>query len=360
VKVLTRSEIQTLANIKQTPAISILMQTNTVDYSYLREDFRYRLTKIKETISQRYSVETKDALLTNAYKLLHDRNWWAHADKTAAIYIGRDFLQAYHLADSYEEAITIASEFDIVPLLDSIADGEFHVLALSQHKVRLLWSNRHAVEEVHLDELEDAIKELRQEEAIHDRRSDYYLQTNTNPDIFKYLKLVDQIVTPYMQAASTPLVLIGLPHIVALFQSLTSYNNVVKKYVSKNPDGMNLMTVRNRAWTALKPQARRDQRLAYSQFNRLLHSQPQRIARGIKQVMDAISEGRVQTLFINTSDRQWGSLNATHAVDIHENPQPGDVNLLNMLARSAVSSGQHVFSLPDSSGEFKTAAILRS
>ena len=182
-KVLTRSEIQTLANIKQTPAISILMQTNTADYTKLREDFRHRLTKTKEIISQRYSVETKDAILTNAYELLHDRNWWAHADKTAAIYIARDFLQAYHLADLYDESITIASEFDIVPLLDSIADGEFHVLALSQHKVRLLWSNRHAVEEVHLADLDGAIQELREEEAVHDRRADYYLRTNANPDI---------------------------------------------------------------------------------------------------------------------------------------------------------------------------------
>ncbi len=359
-RVLTRSEIQTLASIKQTPAISILMQTDTTDYGLLREEFRYRLTQTKDTLTRRYSNEIKDAVLAQAYELLHDRDWWAHADKTAAVYIAHDFMRAYHLADSYEESITVASEFDIVPLLDSIADGEFHVLALSQGKIRLLWSNRHAVEEVQLQDLPISLQHLREEQARQDRRADYYLQTSYKPDIFRYLKQTDKVVTPYMQAAGTPLVLIGLPHIVALYQNLTTYNNVVKKYVAKNPDGMNQLTVRNRAWTALKPQARRDQRLAYSQFDRLLRSQPQRIARGIKQVMDAIAEGRVQTLFINTNDRQWGSLNATKAVDLHDNPQPGDVNLLNMLARSAVSSGQHVFSLPDSSQELQTAAILRS
>jgi len=359
-RVLTRSEIQTLATKKEVPAISILMKTKTSDFGLLREEFRYKLAQIKETLSKRYDTGLRDAVLAQGFQLMHDRDWWERADKTAAIFMAENFLRAYHLADEYRNSITIASEFDIVPLLDSIADGEFHVLALSQNRVRLLWSNRHAVETVALEGLDEIFEDNHEDRHIQQR--DHYLDPEypKKPGIFTALKTIDAIVTPYMRQHGTPLILIGLPHIVALYQSLTTYNNVLKKYVAKNPDGMELLTLRNRAWTALKPQARRDQRLAYSQYDRLAQSQPQRIARGIRQVMDAIAENRVQTLFINTNRRQWGSLNATRAVDLHENPQPGDVNLLNMLARSAVSSGQHVFSLPENSEELQTAAILRS
>lgn len=354
-RVLTRSEIQKLANTKQIPSISIMMPTGTTDFGELRSRFRDILVEAREQLSVQFEDQSlKHKALYSGYELLHDRKWWEQADKSAAVYIAEDFIRAYHLADEHQASVSVGKGFDIVPLLESISDGEFHILALSQRKVKLLWTNRHAIEEVKLSDMPAPLIDSIRANISGDKAK------QEKPDIFKYLRQVDNVVTPYLRSTNKPLVLVGLPHVVALYQGITSYNQVVKKYVAKNPDGMTMLTLRDRAWTALKPLARRDQRLAYSQLDRLSRSQPHRTARGFRQVMDAIAEGKVQTLFINTNIKKWGSLNATRAVDVHDEPLPGDVNLLNMMAHSAIRGGQHVFSLPESSNDVETAAILRS
>ena len=355
-KVLTRSEIQKLASTKQNPSISIIMPTATSDFAVLRSRFRKLLLEARDKLSIEYNDQSiKHTALYAGYELLHKSEWWRKADKSVAIYLAKDFVRAYHLADDLPTSVVVGSEFDIVPLLESVSDDEFHILALNQNSPRLFWTNRHAIEEIKLDNIP---------KQVVDSSSDGINLINNKPvekpDIFHLLRSVDNIVTPYLNKTQKPLILVGLPHIAALYQGISSYQHTVQKYVAKSPDGMTMLGLRDRAWATLKPLARRDQHLAYSQFDRLIRSQPQRTARGFRQVMSAIVEGRVQTLFINTRVQKWGSLNAIKAVDVHDKPHTGDINLLNMLASSALGMGNSVFSLPETSANLETAAILRA
>ena len=351
--VLTRSEIQKLANIKQNPAISIVIPTGTSDFGVLRSRFRQKLIEARDAITLENNDQSlKHTALYAGYELLHNRNWWLKADQSAVIYLAEGFLKSYHLADNHKAQISIGNEFNIVPLLDTVSDDEFHILALSQKKVKLLWSNRHAVEEVELDDMPKTASDL--------VRKKHEINNSKEPDIFHFLRSIDNAVTPHLNTTEKPLVLVGLPHVAALYQGMSSYDQTMSKYVAKSPDGMTDIMLRDRAWAALKPHARRDQRISYSRFDRLVRTQPQKTARGIHQVMGAIAEGRVQTLFINPDMERWGSLSAVKTVDLHDNPKKGDVNLLNMLASSAIAMGQNVFSFPDGSPDLEAAAILKS
>ena len=350
--VLTRSEIQKLANIKQNPAISIVIPTGTSDFGVLRSRFRQKLIEARDAITLENNDQSlKHTALYAGYELLHDKEWWLKSDRSAVIYLAKGFIKAYHLADYNKAQISIGNEFNIVPLLDAVSDDEFHILALSQKKVKLLWSNRHVVEEIKLDDMPRAVSEL--------VASNEVLKNSKRPDIFHFLRSIDNTITPHLNLTKKPLVLVGLPHIAALYQGMSSYEQTMRKYVAKSPDGMTDIILRDRAWAALKPHARRDQRISYSRFDRLIRTQPQKTARGIRQVMGAIAEGRVQTLFINPNMERWGSLSAVKTVDLHDDPKEGDVNLLNMLASSAIAMGQNVFSFPEGSPELETAAILR-
>src|SRR5690606_34676418 len=97
-RVLTRSEIQKLANTKQIPSISIMMPTGTTDFGVLRSRFRELLVKAREQLASQFEDQSvKHTALYSGYELLHDREWWQQADKSAAIFISKDFLRAYHL-----------------------------------------------------------------------------------------------------------------------------------------------------------------------------------------------------------------------------------------------------------------------
>lgn len=345
-QVLSHSEIQKLTNKKTFPSVSLFMNTEGLDFFEIRARFRQLLNETRQVLSKTRDFESRHETLHKGYRLVHDREFWDQADKSVAVYLSKDTLEAYHLPEELEEGFSISRGFNVLPLLEQInIEGTYYILALSRKRPRLYWSDHMNISEIKVSDFETLLDDEHEEKVGHlGRYADSKRMKQI--DIFKTIHQIDDIITPIIREQKVPLVLAGLPHMVALFKKLTRYNHVVAKSINRSPDRLSPQALRDRAWPLVESYFKADERLAKTQLERLSQTQPQRVLRGAKKILQAVQQGRVQTLFIDTSSHIWGKINpSAHITTVHKRHMPGDSDLLNLAVSETLSHSGNVFAM---------------
>ncbi len=372
------SDIQTLTEHQNGPAISVYMQTQGNDFADNRAHLKHMLTRAREELTEFATYKDKHEALYPAYRLLHDRQWWQKIDAGVAIFSTKDSLQAYHIAFQPQEQIIASNHFHILPLLESMNhSAAYYILALSTKHSRILMSDGHDIKEVAVANMPGSIDEF-----FHSESSDK--SQHQHPHLHKalrklrdggrraiqrerqgvteehYLRAVHDAVDSFFTNKHAPVVLAGSKKITALYRKLTDVNYLHKEVIAGNPDKMQLMALRNRANGLLDNYFATRELAAQSHFLRLSAASPERIVYGLKAVIQSIYAGRVQTLFVDRSASLWGKVQRS-IVQLHKQRFSGDDNLLDIAASETLKRKGAVFTidqsdLPRNSG---LAAILR-
>ncbi len=86
------------------------------------------------------------------------------------------------------------------------------------------------------------------------------------------------------------------------------------------------------------------------------------VAYAIRDILPAIHQGRVDTLFVRGAERHWGTFFPdSRLVQLHATRRPGDEDLLELAAVETASHGGTVFALESDEllGESPIAATYR-
>ena len=82
----------------------------------------------------------------------------------------------------------------------------------------------------------------------------------------------------------------------------------------------------------------------------------------LAEAVPAANYGRVETLFVPLDVQRWGTFDASAGtIDIHEEMQPGDVDLLDLAAVHTLINGGTVYAVDSGHvpGDGPLAALLR-
>lgn len=317
-----------------------------------------------------------ERLLAPAAALEHNSGFWAHTDLGLAVFANQHGMRLFRLPVPVAELVVVADRFHLKPLLPVVATGEvFYVLALSAKQVRLLYGSRFGVSELALGDIPaslaaalwfaDRESQLQSHAAgragTGDVTATFHGQgagkDHRGNDLDQFLAAVDAGVRRILADGHAPLVLAGVSDTVARYRNLSKYTQLVDASIEGNVQQLSPTELHDRAWPLVEPVFNQSQRRARDAFTadhgHSLHTLP--------EVVSAARDGRVAALFVPLGVHRWGRIETDRIVEEHDEHQPGDQDLFDVVAIETLAKGGDVFAVAESSvpGPGPLAAVLR-
>jgi Bacterial archaeo-eukaryotic release factor family 7 len=320
--------------------------------------------------------QAKD-LLAPGMELAGDPSfWWDIPVGGLALFLAGDGGRHLRLPYHPRELVVVGPRFHVKPLLPLLCgDGRFYLLALSQRRVRLFEGDREGLREL---ALRDVPADLAEAMRFDDRHEQLQLhQTGparpagrpaatfhghgVGPDdakdrILRYFREVDHGVQRALGNNTAPLVLAAVDYLRPLYRAASTYPHLLAQGVSGNPDHLDPHTLHRQAWTVVGDRFGSGQRAAAARYRALEHQDL--ATQDLDRIVPAATAGQVEALLVPLDSERWGTTNpVTGAAQLHREPRPGDVDLLDLAAVETLRHGGTAYPLEP--GQTRPAAILR-
>jgi len=345
--------------------VSLFMPTHRAGREKEQDPIRFKnlLREVEERLLAKglRSAEVQE-MLKEPQRMLQDSRFWQHQGDGLAVFFSTDALHSFRLPLAFDELVVIAERFHVKPLLPILtSDGLFYILALSQNQVRLLEGTRHAVDEVDLENIAQSLAE-----ALPDASTDKQLQFHTGTPtgtgrraaifhghdvsnegkgrILRWFRMIDKELSNHFGGGQSPLVLAGVESILSLYKEANTYQHLVEKGILGNPEELKTEELHSKAWALVQPvfiQARQKSAAEYTQL-----AGTGRATTDVKEAVTAACQGRVDVLFVAVGVQIWGHFDPdANAVHVHESPEPGDEDLLDLAAIQVLIKGGTVYAV---------------
>jgi hypothetical protein len=379
--IITTQDLQTLMASEDGWCVSLFMPAHRAGRGTEQDPIRFRnlLSQVEKRLLDK-GLRTPDVrkFLEPAERLSLDSDFWRRQSDGLAVFFTSGNLYAYRLPLPFSELVVVSERFHLKPLLPFFSsDGQFYILALSQKQARVLKGSRHTVDEIELENLPKSLAEAlpfdqfekqlqfhtgttssRTERAGvfhgHDPRDD------DKDKILRWFHKIDAELSRMLANERAPVVLAGVEFLFSLYEEANSYPHLLKEGVKGNPDELKPSELHEKAWPVVQPVFTQAQHKAAAQFHQLIESGG--ATADVKKALLAAHHGRVETLFVALGVQMWGAFYPdTAAVDIHDQAQPGDLDLLDLAATETLLKGGAVYAVePDQvPNQGALAAIFR-
>ena len=384
--ILTREELKTLVDMEADNCVSIYLLTHPVGREMQQDPIRLKnlINQAQEKLVQR-GMRRPDAetLLEPAENLLRDQPFWQHQSTGLAIFLTDDFFATYRLPLKFSELVMVGDRFHVKPLLPFFSgDGQFYVLALSQNDLRLLQGSRYLVEEVVLSDVptslqealwaDDPEKQLQMHTASQSpgtpggRPAVFHGQgvgkRDAKNDILRYFQKVDKGIYELLADQRAPVVLAGVEYLLPLYREASNYDYLVADAIDGNPENMSNKELHVEAYKVVEPLFTAELQTAKERYAQLAGNDSPEASTDLRRILGASAYGQVDTLFVALERQIWGSFDQQlDQAEMHENIQPGDHDLLDLVAVQTLANGGVVYALPveDMPVDSPVAAVLR-
>jgi hypothetical protein len=162
----------------------------------------------------------------------------------------------------------------------------------------------------------------------------------------RFFRRVDDALQAQFGGDRAPLVLGAVDYLQPIFRDASRYTALVEGGLDGNPEGLSPPDLHSRAWPIVEPYLTREQALAAERFQELLGARPELASAGLAEVLAAAHQGRVDTLFVEAGQRQWGTFDpAANQASLHAEQAPGDEDLLDLAAVQTFLFGGRVYGM---------------
>ncbi len=319
--------------------------------------------------------EDAEAHLEPLKELLADADLWLHQLDGLVLHVAANGVRLHRTPHPVDERVIAGDAPLITPLLPGLTvAGRFAVLAISQDHVRLLDATQTTVESIDLAAHgvpttvadlpgDDEPPELQLRAAGrggdpavfhgHERPDFDRLRTE------RLFRAVD-VALPKLLAATAPVVLAGVEENVARYRALSGLARIVDGAVTGDPERRRDAELRDAAWPHVVDVLR-------SPVDAALEAYHAQVGTGLAtadlaEIVQAGLASRIATLLVADGARAFGAVDDVGTVTPREGePEPGDVDLVDVAARLALSRGGEALSVAASTlpeGD-RAAALLR-
>jgi hypothetical protein len=369
----------------QRPCVSIIMPTAPMGAD-IRQDTIKLKDMVRQAESQMVATGVRDTIakdiLEPANGLMNDPVFWEHGEKGVALYFAPGFFRYYYLPNDVEEMVAVSERFNLKPLVSlAAASGQYYILAVSKHQVRVLEATRTSVRELHLPDMPqcmaDALKTDNPEQQLQwhtnspppgprgERAAIFHGQgvavDNKKDELLRFFRKIDKSLHALLHDKQTPLVLAGVDYYLPIYAEANTYKYLMPDAVKGNPEGLDDKELRHQAWNIVQSFFRKEEQASRERYDQLAGTNS--VTRDLNEVISGAVFGRVDTLFLAREQERWGTFDADkNLVLIHESKRPGDQDLLDYAAAQTIMHGGRVYVVdPDKMpGKVQPAvAILR-
>jgi hypothetical protein len=274
-----------------------------------------------------------DALLAPLEKLPQDNEQWRHRGPAIAAFVAPQFFRAFRLPDEVREDLFVDEHFHLRPLLPLVNSGDrFFVLALSQTSHRLLAGDNRGLKEMEpLTLISPRDKPLSPDD---DLVADGTLQT--------HIQQIARAVEDRLEGEQAPLILAGGEDVASAYRRVSQYEFLTDEHINGNPDLWSAHELHTRAWPLVEPSLVQNRE---SHRKRMLLHRDGVARHGLADVIPAAMEGRIDALFIDCSQPHWGHLDSDGKIALHNQPRPGDEDLVELAVAETLRHRGQVFAV---------------
>lgn len=318
--------------------------------------------------------------LEKPLQLLQDGPFWQHQSDGLALFFTKEYFCFFRLPVNFAETTVITDRFHTKPLLPILtSDGAFHILAISQNRIRLLEGTQHTVQEIELGEVPKTLSETLPEELLK-RHKQFHTGTasrggavgraaishSQDPSddlkihISSWFRTIDKTVATLLSDTKCPLVLAGVDSLFPLYKEVNSYPYLLDNGIPGNPDVMQAEELHSKAWAIVEPVFNKEREDATALYRQLAGTG--RTTTDVAAAVLAAHHGQVAMIFVAVGVQVWGKVDLEkNLVELDETAQLGDEDLLDSAAIQTLIKGGDVFvvSQEDVPGKGFLAAVLR-
>lgn len=370
-----RREFDELAKFQASTCVSLYLPTHRAGGEVGQDPIRFRNLLVaveRELCELGWRRGDIEELLGPADQLLGKREWWRHQDAGLAVFIAAGLFRTFRAPNAFEELAVVSARFHLRPLFPLITGDElFWVLALSQNAVRLFQGSRQAITEVDIGQTPTSMAE-----ALAHEDPERQLQVWTSGPagtghfhghggggeedkaaLERYFRAVDRGIGDVLAGSVAPLVLAGVSYYGPIYRAVSRYPQIVEEVVAGNAEDLSAVDLHERAWPLVQQHAAARRAAIVDRYARSRGAG--RSAEGLSEVSAAADDGRVETLLLARRDHCWVPHDQTQSPTIHEHRAPGDIDLLDELARRVLDTGGDVVVVDDEDVPGAVAAIVR-
>jgi hypothetical protein len=329
----------------------------------LREAEQLLLTRPLESMSIAEFLAPIEALLKQ-------QALWQHPEEGLALFRSPEAFRCYQVPFRFKPQVVVGTHFYLKPLLRFLTgEGRFFLLALSHNEVRLLEATRTHVQEINLPDsvptsLAEAMKEDetgdglqyhssasgatigkggRRPVLFHGQGAD---TVDEKKQLLHYFQQIDRGLHALFHEETAPLVLAGVAYLLPIYHKANTYPHLLAEGVQGNPDRVKVSneTLCKQAWPLVEPVLRNEQQASLAQFEE--NKGTDRASSNLSELVPAAFYGRIDRLFVALDQEQWGSFEQnTSTLHLHEKAEPGDEELLDLVATQTLLHGGTVYTL---------------
>lgn len=310
------SAIDSLVTATESPAVSIYMPAHRAGPGIQQDPIRLKnLTAEAEAALVERGMRAPDVadLLAPVRELVDDAGFWQHQEDGLAVFRSPERFAHYRVPLSFQPLAVVEDAFFVSPLLPVMSRGErFHVLAVSENQVRLLWGSRFRVGEVDLGDdvpaslaealwFEDPERQLQFFQAGRvgaGRMTATFFghgggKEDTQDRLERFYRAVDKGLQSLIPNGS-PVVLAGVERMIAGYRAITRLEGVLPVGVEGNPEHATAEWLHQQAWPLVEPVFAADRGAAAEDFLAARHP----VTADVDETVRMAEEGRVAAAFI--------------------------------------------------------------
>jgi hypothetical protein len=351
-----------LASIEDQTCVSIYVSTHRAgqvekDRIELKNAIKEAHNKL-ETIG--YSSKEADDFLSQASDLTENQDFLNSQSDTLAIFITKDNFQYFNLPIQTENYTFVGNEHYVLPLLKELNSKErFFILALSQNEVRFFEGRSTGIYPVIIEDLvpADRAEALKyydspeaklQHHAGSNGGSVFHGQGGgkdvENARLEEYMRAIDSGLMEMLHDEKVPMIIAAVDFLVPMYRNISNYKYISDKQISGNPESMSPTDLHHAALEELSEHFASTKRDALESFNAFLAEDKADMT--VANIIPAAINQRVDTLFVDATQKYYGTVNAaTQTINIANEMTADNQELLNTAAKYTYLNGGDVYIL---------------
>jgi hypothetical protein len=337
-------------------SLSMYIPTTEGDEAVTKNRIRFKNALAEATDALR-SLGASEAAIGELLKPLDgwadDDRWWAHQGPGLALFLHGGELEAFRLPASVEPRVLVGDRYHLLPLLQlrHASAPHYYVLCLEQSGPTLYASSTFSMDPLVMDfpSFEETVghdttERHTQGHSTHDDGGRWVFHGHGSgsdeehkQEIGKYCRLIDERIRAYLPNDRTPLVVVAVEYVGAIYVSVSQHGNVVGR-VDGNPGSFDRAELHRRAHEVadakLREPARRDLEALQQAFY------ADRASAGVDDVLNAAADGRVEVLFLRPDERLVGEWDeAERSVVEAASARRSEHALMDRAAREVLDKG---------------------
>lgn len=362
----THSDIEKLAAVRATPAVSIYLRTTPVtqdtksDRIELKNLFNTALKEMKAAGIDKRSIWPIEA---DVIELLEDDDFWATQAHSLAIFITSEKVYTFQLANHVTNLVEVSDRFHLKPLLRAVAfPHHAYVLAISMGSVRLIEVNAEGPpHEIRVPGLPKGMADALGRRSHLERAGDMNSASDgsENALLTKYSRVVDAALHPVLAGHHRPLILAASEPLASVFRRVSSYHNVASHVIPGSADLTPNHELADAARAVLDVVFASDIAAFAELYAR--RSLQGRATSDLAQTARAATFGAVDTLIVDIDAVVSGYVDENGAITVESTPDAMNYGVVDEVARRTLAAGGKVIAARanDIPANSKLAAVLR-